>query len=113
MTFKWRSACWLLFALPILVTSVRADNLKTYYCHEILIAARYNYDDSLDDVVSRIRRHHNGGRVLSADTVREGGRAVHRIRILNNRGRVRGLRFDGNTGRRLPRHRHYRRRRHR
>jgi hypothetical protein len=58
-------------------------------------------DYSLDDAVSGVRRR-NEGKVLSADTVDEDGRPVHRIRILSDQGRVRGLRFDGATGRPLP-----------
>lgn len=57
---------------------------------------------SLDEVVSGVRRR-NPGKVLSADTVKQGDRSVHRIRILNEKGRVRGLRFDANTGKALPR----------
>ena len=60
--------------------------------------ARY----SLDEVVSGVRRR-NPGKVLSADTVKQGDRSVHRIRILNEKGRVRGLRFDADTGKPLPR----------
>ncbi len=52
---------------------------------------------SLDEVVSDVKRDHRG-RVLSADTVHEEGRPVHRVRIINQRGRVRGFRFDGETG---------------
>ena len=58
--------------------------------------------NSLDEVVSGLRDR-RAGKVLSADTVQEDGRPVHRIRILNDEGRVRGLRFDGDTGRPLPR----------
>jgi hypothetical protein len=57
---------------------------------------------TLDDVVSRWRSR-NGGRVLSAETIEEDGRAVHRLRILDERGQVRGLRFDGASGTPLPR----------
>ena len=57
---------------------------------------------SLDETVSGVRRRYPG-KVLSADTIDQGGRPVHRIRILNDEGRVRGLRFDGNTGKPLPR----------
>ena len=60
------------------------------------------YSHSLDDVVSGVRRR-NPGKVLSADTVKQGDRSVHRIRILNEQGRVRGLRFDADTGKPLPR----------
>jgi uncharacterized membrane protein YkoI len=56
---------------------------------------------SLDEVVSGVRRR-NPGKVLSADELDEGGRPVYRIRIMNDKGRVRGLRFDGRTGQPLP-----------
>jgi len=64
---------------------------------------RNGYHD-LDGVVSDLRRRRQG-RVLSTDTYEEDGRPVHRIRILNENGRVRPLHFDGETGRPLPRHR--------
>jgi len=66
---------------------------------------RTGYRDGLDGVVSDLR-HRRQGRVLSADTVEENGRSVHRIRILNDDGRVRRLQFDGDTGRPLPRSRY-------
>lgn len=59
-------------------------------------------EKGLDAAVSSVRRHREG-RVLSADTIEEDGRSVHRIRILNDEGLVRGLRFDGTTGHRLRR----------
>ena len=62
---------------------------------------RENSRYSLDEVVSGVRRR-NPGKVLSADTVKQGDRSVHRIRILNEKGRVRGLRFDADTGKPLP-----------
>ena len=65
-------------------------------------AGERTYHHSLDEVVSGVRRHHPG-KVLSADTLKEGDRSVYRIRILNEKGRVRGLRFDPNTGKPLPR----------
>ena len=67
---------------------------------ELLLARGDNW--SLDDVVSRLRRG-DGGKVLSADTVDENGRRVHRIRVLKDDGRVRRLRFDGDTGQRIRR----------
>ncbi len=59
---------------------------------------------SLDEVVSGVKRDHPG-KVLSADTVHQDGRSVHRVRIIDNKGRVRGLRFDGETGKPLNRSR--------
>lgn len=59
------------------------------------------YRHTLDEVVSGVRRRHPG-KVLSADTLQRGDRSVHRIRILSEKGRVRGLRFDAETGEPLP-----------
>jgi uncharacterized membrane protein YkoI len=59
---------------------------------------------SLDEVVSGVRRDHRG-RVLSADSVRQDGRQVYRVRIINEKGRVRGFRFDGETGKPIPQRR--------
>jgi len=57
---------------------------------------------SLDNVVRRIRKETNG-RVLSAETRTIEGRRIHVIRILTGDGRVRRLRVDADSGRRLPR----------
>ncbi len=65
------------------------------------VVAAGPHGHSLDDVVSGVRGR-NPGKVLSADTVKQGDRSVHRIRILNKQGRVRGLRFDADTGKPLP-----------
>ena len=48
---------------------------------------------SLDAAVARIQRE-TGGRVLSATTVDEGGRAVHRIKVLLPSGKVRVYQVD-------------------
>ncbi len=66
----------------------------------MLLAGAY----SLDEVVSGVKQRHPG-KVLSADTVNHNGRQVHRVRIINEKGRVRGLRFDGETGKPLKRRR--------
>ncbi len=50
---------------------------------------------SLDQAVRRARR---SGKVLSADTVEEQGRRVHRVRVLTERGQVRRFRYDAHTG---------------
>lgn len=60
-------------------------------------------NDGLDGVVSDLRRRQQG-RVLSTDTFEEDGRPVHRIRILNEDGRVRPLHFEGDTGRPIMRY---------
>ncbi len=66
----------------------------------MLLAGAY----SLDEVVSGVKRRYPD-KVLSADTVDHNGRQVHRVRIINEKGRVRGLRFDGETGKPLKRRR--------
>lgn len=53
---------------------------------------------SLDEAV-RIVRERSGGRILRAETQRQNGRAVHRIRVLSEDGRVRNYRVDAETGR--------------
>ena len=59
-------------------------------------------DVSLDQAVSDVKQR-TGGRVLSADTVRKNGRDVHRIRVLNDEGKVRQMRVDGQDGREIRR----------
>ena len=51
----------------------------------------------LDSAVSQIRDQQKG-RVLSAETLRQNGREVHRIRVLTPEGRVRELHVDPRTG---------------
>jgi len=46
---------------------------------------------SLDQAVSQVRRE-TGGRILSAKTVSENGRRVHRIKVLMPSGRVKIVR---------------------
>ncbi len=61
----------------------------------------------LDSAVSRIRSR-TGGRVLSAETKKRDGGAVHIIRILTKDGKVQRHKVDAATGRSLPRPRHRR-----
>lgn len=53
---------------------------------------------SLEEAVRRVREQ-SGGRVLRAETRRENGRTVHRIRVLSPDGRVRTWTVDADTGR--------------
>ncbi len=53
---------------------------------------------SLKDAVSEARDRYPG-RVLSADTERNGGRESHKIRILTDDGRVKRIRVDAESGR--------------
>ena len=46
---------------------------------------------SLDQAVSQVRRD-TGGRILSARTVSENGRQIHRIKVLMPSGRVKIIR---------------------
>ena len=55
---------------------------------------------TLDDAISEARED-VPGRVLSAETVRENGQEVHRLRILSEDGRVRRYNMDAQTGRRM------------
>ncbi|MCG8425779.1 MAG: PepSY domain-containing protein [Chromatiales bacterium] len=55
---------------------------------------------TLDRAVSKVRKR--GGRVLSAETGRSGGKEVYRIRVLTKEGKVKRLRIDPKTGKRLP-----------
>jgi len=48
---------------------------------------------------TRMVRDATGGQVLRAETKRDKGRAVHRIRVLTEDGRVRTWHVDAETGR--------------
>ncbi len=52
---------------------------------------------SLNQAVHQVQRE-TGGRVLSADTVSQGGRTVHRIKVLTPSGRVRVVVVDAQSG---------------
>ncbi len=48
---------------------------------------------------TRMVRERSGGQVLRAETKRDKGRTVHRIRVLTEDGRVRTWHVDAETGR--------------
>lgn len=48
---------------------------------------------------TRMVREQTGGQVLRAETKRDKGRTVHRIRVLTDDGRVRTYHVDAETGR--------------
>ena len=52
---------------------------------------------SLNEAVRQVQRE-TGGRVLSADTHRQGGRTVHRIKVLTPSGHVRVYNVDAQSG---------------
>ena len=62
------------------------------------LAQVHSENVSLDQAV-RMVRERSGGRVLRAETRRQNGRAVHRIRVLSDDGRVRTYVVDAETGR--------------
>jgi uncharacterized membrane protein YkoI len=51
---------------------------------------------SLHEAVQQVQRE-TGGRVLSADTVNQGGRTVHRIKVLTPSGQVRIVTIDAQS----------------
>lgn len=51
---------------------------------------------SLNEAVQQVQRE-TGGRVLSADTVNQGGRMVHRIKVLTPSGQVRIVTIDAQS----------------
>jgi len=55
---------------------------------------------SLERAVEQVKRNSNG-KILSANTVRDGKRAVHNIRVLTKQGRVKRVRIDARSGRLL------------
>ena len=52
---------------------------------------------SLNEAVRQVQRE-TGGRVLSADTINQGGRTVHRIKVLTPSGQVRVVVIDAQSG---------------
>lgn len=65
---------------------------------EHYLTARRGGEDgmSLNQAVQQVQRE-TGGRVLSADTVNQGGRAVHRIKVLTPSGQVRVMTIDAQS----------------
>jgi hypothetical protein len=71
----------------------------------LLLAQRGNSGDggiSMDQAVAQARRQ-NGGKVLSAETIRVDGRKVYRIKILTQDGRVKRTQIDARSGRTVSR----------
>lgn len=116
MLYRLLLLMWLFLAIAANINAEWEESSDDSYNGWEQSEDQYNSgDDGLNGLVSDIHRRREG-RVLSTDTFEEEGRPVHRIRILNERGRVRSLHFDGATGQPLPRfyeHRRYQYRRHR
>ncbi len=77
-----RQLCWLLAGILLSTGSLAQPDRRT----------------SLDQAVEEARGRFPG-RVLSAETQRQGGRESHSIRILTDDGRVKRLRIDAESGR--------------
>lgn len=58
-----------------------------------LLQLAQNDGVTLEEAVRQVRQR-TGGRILAAETVREDGRTVHRIRVLVDQGRVKTFRID-------------------
>ena len=54
------------------------------------------YSSSLDQAVERVRRE-TGGRILSAETVRNNGERIHRIKVLTRDRRVKIIRIPASS----------------
>ena len=52
--------------------------------------------EAIDQVRSRTK-----GRIISAETKVKGGREVHHIKVLTKDGKVKRIRIDGDSGRRM------------
>ncbi len=59
-------------------------------------APNITFAASLNEAVQQVQRE-TGGRVLSADTVNQGGRTVHRIKVLTPSGQVRIVTIDAQS----------------
>jgi uncharacterized membrane protein YkoI len=72
-----------------------------------MLIAKNNHDGkggnggiSQDEAVAQARQRYNG-KVLSAETIRDDGRKVYRIKMLTQDGRVKRIRIDARSGKTL------------
>jgi len=56
---------------------------------------------SLDDAVARVRREHPKVEVVGASTRESASGAVHEVKVLTAKGKLRVIRYDAASGRRL------------
>jgi uncharacterized membrane protein YkoI len=94
----WLLAVWLLWlaAVPYTASAYDFSDLSNQFAHPQ--SSDQSRGISLDEAIARARREADG-KVISAETVRQGNRSVHRIKILTRDGRVRRLRYDAASGR--------------
>ena len=99
---RWLLAVWLLWlgAVPCTASAYDFRDLSNQFAHPQSIGQSQGI--SLDEAIARARREADG-KVISAETVHQGNRSVHRIKILTRDGRVRRLRYDAASGRRSER----------
>lgn len=53
---------------------------------------------SLEQAISKVRRQYGDVTILKAETKRNNGRRIHRVKFLTEGGRVRTVRVDARTG---------------
>ena len=90
----------LLVVLLVLATQVMPGTTMVSVAADasIVIARRGSETGvSLNEAVQQVQRE-TGGRVLSADTVNHGGRAMHRIKVLLPSGQVRVVTVGAQAG---------------
>ena len=85
--------------LLLLVASVQSVSARSFSSERFL--ARNDQETSLDRAVSKARKEYRG-RVISAETDESHGHRSHNIRILTEKGTVRRIRVDPETGQYLP-----------
>jgi uncharacterized membrane protein YkoI len=68
------------FILPVIPSDYR------WAGHAVRLAAKQGM--SLEQAVAKVQRE-TGGRILTAETINQNGRAVHRIKVLLPNGKVR------------------------
>jgi uncharacterized membrane protein YkoI len=91
----------LLAVMPGVAASIDFRDLTNQFAHP---ATTEQQGISLDEAIARARQQ-SDGKILSAETVRERGREVHRIKILTREGRVKRMQYDAASGRSSSRRR--------
>ncbi len=85
----------LLAVMPAVAAPIDLNDLTNRFAHP---ATTEQQGISLDEAIARARQQ-TDGKVLSAETVRDRGRDVHRIKILTREGRVKRMQYDAASGR--------------
>lgn len=85
------------FAASFALSAPAALLAEPVYAHDLRIAQAAEKVSLAQ--ATRMVQERTGGQVLRAETKRDKGRAVHRIRVLTEDGRVRTVHVDAETGR--------------